>query len=1663
MGVSNSDLHKYLSPDFYTVGIIWTRRMDLEFQCQKIKGDSGFGQGKKKEQAPAHSVKPGISCSDCLVNTATCQCIKCDCILCRPCFDRIHRLSNIFKKHQPIPYSPTKDERLPATTKTRSRRCPAHEQCQIEYFCTDDNQTICSRCVIMGDHKGHAVQTMEDKNKECLSEMEPALVLAQETVWRLEKSEKALRKAMPKAKIDTSRVEEEVRNHFQELHSLLQSREEQLLDEIHEAANSVAKPFQEMKNYLQEEKINFEQALVDAARVMQGNIHRLIDADLVLERLKKANDVACVLTLKADCENAPIKFVPDPSFRDVLDSAGSISVASPSQLFQLSVPSPDAEKPPEDELRHYTASDLETLSTTDTESIADSASVIVEDDKDDTDSVHEPVVVKVFQVAPPPLKTARQYKIGHMEHVSLTHIKTPAQFYVQLNSRRGEMMTLEHQIQKYCRSMAGKKATPELVEPGSLVLAQYSGNKEWYRARIICLEKPDSDVVESISYQVFFIDYGNSQIVKLDSLCKIKKKYATPAPFAYECSLVDILPADQEKGWSSESVKSMLEMTGGGPMLMQVVKMNGGVLEVDLSKPETEISSRFDSRPVSVRDCLVFLEMAIFNTRTFTTSANAPAVMRDYISMPRQEVGQVVDIGINCVHHPLLFYAQIYNDETHRYLHDMLSCMQQVYNKETQHLYTIFCPRKDMLCMARYHKDNNWYRAKVTGLPGGRKVEVQFVDYGNTEIADHSDVCVILDDYIKYPMQAWECALVDVEPVTNGQWSDQAKAWFKSLMELQLCQFRVMSHNNKPNSMVGVLYVITEGRLCCVNYELVQMGFANSTGPWSKEESFLGITMRPETHQNMYGASASPETSMHFSIPDLPSSPTLARSSLAQQSPTSCPLQAPTSPEKRQPKNTLKKQANQRRSPQKATAGQNVKLESRNGDTASCGSKKKGDSVRVVDDEVVKEATCSPGGGSVAVLLSGYQSPAHFFIQLEDKQEQLAKLMDNLDNYNRLSAGDQIWKVGEFCVAKYTQDDRWYRGRIEKQLDDLFEVSMLDYGYVDTVSASRLQPLKRSFGKVDCFAERCHLANLMPAGSVDPTKWSNTAKEFVLQQTRGKRLFVKMEGERVDKLGLPVDILIEETIPETAFEPQTHEYVSLISLLLDRGLALPAKRTKEDKMEPASSPHTFQTKLLPAGDQDVSLSPDKFRTDSKSGDASEEEQDKEAVVIIQPTFTVAPHPPPSSNCMIVFPVFVDYDGIIYAHDVGEEQLVDNLMTSLANYVHKEAPDGVLEVSRGQICISHFDNDDAWYRALVLEVTDYDIKVKYIDYGNSERMDKTRAARNLKLITPELCLQPQVAFMLKLHNVTPATVDGTWPHSFLDYMHHQIVCSPVAVEFKGDLDQNPLEVEVVLEDGSSIANTLVQCGVLTRENDMEEFYQRSSDISNILQHSNPYFPLKLGEKGAVFTGLITHIELPNLVYIQRSPSPVDGSISPDMQDFVRMMDDLNNLPPQTPTFEELPAAGEVCSSRYALDNRWYRGLVAKCNRVSNTALIYYVDYGNSEIVTLDRLRVLPQRFQDMPAQALRAYLNIDLPQGCKRWTVGTYKAMVDAISLRSHFVLVKHQDPLTVELYSSDQVLSYQQLVNKGLVTVPPSLFAVSPCDTDNVIVEDSDSEQEQGE
>jgi staphylococcal nuclease domain-containing protein 1 len=73
----------------------------------------------------------------------------------------------------------------------------------------------------------------------------------------------------------------------------------------------------------------------------------------------------------------------------------------------------------------------------------------------------------------------------------------------------------------------------------------------------------------------------------------------------------------------------------------------------------------------------------------------------------------------------------------------------------------------------------------------------------------------------------------------------------------------------------------------------------------------------------------------------------------------------------------------------------------------------------------------------------------------------------------------------------------------------------------------------------------------------------------------------------------------------------------------------------------------------------------------------------------------------------------------------------------------------------------------------------------------------------------------------------------------------------------------------------------------------------------------------------------------------------------------------------------PAALPRVAGNFSVDNTWYRAEVLEIISATATQPAYYklryIDYGNTETVTVDRIRALPAEFQKQPAQAKRAKL------------------------------------------------------------------------------------------
>ena len=82
-------------------------------------------------------------------------------------------------------------------------------------------------------------------------------------------------------------------------------------------------------------------------------------------------------------------------------------------------------------------------------------------------------------------------------------------------------------------------------------------------------------------------------------------------------------------------------------------------------------------------------------------------------------------------------------------------------------------PAPGELVAAKYTQNEQWYRACVVDVTE-ETIKVSFVDYGNSEWTEAANVKRMLPQFLHMPFQAVECFLGNIEPVENGEWSQES-------------------------------------------------------------------------------------------------------------------------------------------------------------------------------------------------------------------------------------------------------------------------------------------------------------------------------------------------------------------------------------------------------------------------------------------------------------------------------------------------------------------------------------------------------------------------------------------------------------------------------------------------------------------------------------------------------------------------------------------------------------------------------------------------------------------------------------------------------------------------------------------------------------------------
>jgi len=137
----------------------------------------------------------------------------------------------------------------------------------------------------------------------------------------------------------------------------------------------------------------------------------------------------------------------------------------------------------------------------------------------------------------------------------------------------------------------------------------------------------------------------------------------------------------------------------------------------------------------------------------------------------------------------------------------------------------------------------------------------------------------------------------------------------------------------------------------------------------------------------------------------------------------------------------------------------------------------------------------------------------------------------------------------------------------------------------------------------------------------------------------------------------------------------------------------------------------------------------------------------------------------------------------------------------------------------------------------------------------------------------------------------------------------------------------------------------------------------------------------------------------------------------------------------------PSVNELVAAKFTEDDTWYRAFV-KADKSDNKFLVFYIDYGNSEILSGDRIRQLPKKYQDLEPQAYEASLAyIKPPIGNEEFADEAAYSLKEMVWNKTMFANIEYRDKNHLFLGLGDrdsQIHVNAALLRSGLARVEKS-------------------------
>ncbi|KAJ8306564.1 hypothetical protein KUTeg_017109 [Tegillarca granosa] len=388
-------------------------------------------------------------------------------------------------------------------------------------------------------------------------------------------------------------------------------------------------------------------------------------------------------------------------------------------------------------------------------------------------------------------------------------------------------------------------------------------------------------------------------------------------------------------------------------------------------------------------------------------------------------------------------------------------------------------------------------------------------------------------------------------------------------------------------------------------------------------------------------------------------------------------------------------------------------------------------------------------------------NPGDFWCNLLENSEEHQIYQDLLqERYTDDSdvAPESEVEIGYICVAKFCDDEQYYRVRVVTEKNDCgkLEVLLFDYGNITSVKVSELKKIRAEDLVLPQQGIHCKVAGIAPDSEDDI--WDEKSYSRFEELTSTKDLFIV--PQKLDHQTYVVDLCENEN--------------SIGELLVQGGYAKKVEVTGGESTTEDDTEESF----VDAVDEDEA---GPFKRPKICADS---EYDVQVIDVTSP-----------------------YK--FHVQLIESIELLETVTERIKNYILDNPDDMSTEdIQPCAPCLALLEEDETWCRARINQVDDEEIMVFYVDYGHEDLVHKD----NLKKIPSDLLDIPALAIPCKLSDIKPVDQQQEWPDDalafFKEYCDNHSVISVYVEKVTGNCVSLGTMTAIDSEEKENVSRQLV---------------------------------------------------------------------------------------------------------------------------------------------------------------------------------------------------------------------------------------------------------------